>query len=179
MQNPAHSALFHDFLQHMSERYWAIVLHELNMLNYFNFNSFPKFWSALQEELDVYDEDLIQVKSVFTALGFMTVSSLASIKTQKKLIGIESEYMKMRSNKVIFEPLCAKFEALKGIESFTSGISATMMDIITHLNPKKMQTMPGDDEAQKAMLESTKKNCCWTGQKGLNFKSYSARSQVN
>lgn len=111
----------------------------------------------LEEELDVYEADLDQIKSIFTALGFMTMSSIASIKTLKKLNCLESEYMKMRSNKNTFEPLCAKFPSLKGIESFTSGITATMMDVIMHLNPKKLQSTIADEATQKAMLESTQK----------------------
>lgn len=112
----------------------------------------------IQEDLDVHDDDFIQIKSIFTALGFMTSPSIASIKTQRKLNNIESEYMKMRSNTINFEPLCAKFPALKGIESFTSGITATMMDVITHLNPKKIQQAIAVDEvAQEAMLESARK----------------------
>lgn len=64
----------------------------------------------------------------------------------------------MRSNTTNFEPLCAKFPALKGIDSFTSGITATMMDVITHLNPKKIQQAIALDEIdQKAMLESSRK----------------------
>lgn len=112
----------------------------------------------IQEDLDVYDDDFVQIKSILTALGFMTSSSIASIKTQRKLNNIESEYMKIRSNSTNFEPLCAKFPALKGIDSFTSGITATMMDVIAHLNPKKIQQAIALDELdQKAMLESSRR----------------------
>lgn len=118
-------------------------------------NRFPKFWSVLEEELDVYDNDLNQIKSIFTALGFMTSTSIASIKTPKKLSGLESEYMKLRSNTKTFEELCSKLPALKGIDSFTSGIIATMMDVIIHLNPKKPMPRFLDEEAQKTLVKTS------------------------
>lgn len=61
---------------------------------------------------------------------------------------IETEYIKLRSNAKNLEDLCQKFPTLKGIDSFTSGMVATMMGIITHLNPKNIQM---DDETQKAL----------------------------
>lgn len=113
---------------------------------------FPKFWISLQEELDVGDEDLTQVKSVFTFLGFMTQSSISSIKTSKKLSDLETEYIKQRSNANNLEELCRRFPSLKTIDSFTSGMMATMMGIIAHLNPKKNQLIEEmDDETQKTL----------------------------
>lgn len=123
-------------------------------------NSFPKFWLELQTELDVFEEDLTEIKSIFSALGFMTLSSIASIKSQKKLTALESEYIKMR-NTDNFEALCEKFPALKEISTFTSGIIATMIDIVAHVNRKKsqrIQIQSMDDESRNAMLEANKKS---------------------
>lgn len=69
-------------------------------------NSFPKFWAKLQEELDVNDDDFTEIKSIFSALGYMTSPSIASIKTKKNLGGLESEYIKMRSNTKTLEAVC-------------------------------------------------------------------------
>lgn len=129
------------FRSHRSEKYFEVIatnrneqieqkqiysarsaLNLLNLPNHLFINRFPKFWSVLEEELDIYDKDLNQIKLIFTALRFMTSTSIASIKTPKKLSGLESEYMKLRSNTKTFEELCSKLPALKGIDSFTSGI---------------------------------------------------------
>lgn len=142
------------------------LLFSARFVNSFCFKySFPKFWATLQEEFDANEGDLVQIKSVFTVLGFMTQSSLASIKTRKNLIGLESEYLKLRSNTNNFEELCGKFPAIKGIDSFTTGLTATMMDVITHLNPKEGQAIPLDDAMQIGMLETTKKNILEQGKK--------------
>lgn len=113
----------------------------------------------LEEEMDVNAADLIETKSIFSALGFMTQTSVASIKTQKKLTSLEAEYIKMRSNENAYQAVCNKFPALKSIESFSSGTIATMTDIIAHLNPKKNQAVPIilDEESRKAMVETTQK----------------------
>lgn len=60
----------------------------------------------------------------------------------------------MRSNINIFEPLCVKFPALKEIDSFTSGITATMMHVITHLNPKEKQPLLLDDATHQSIREN-------------------------
>lgn len=122
-------------------------------------NSFPKFWDILEEEMDVNAVDLVEIKSIFCALGFMTKTSVASIKTLKKLISLEAEYIKMRSNVNAFQAVCNKFPALESIESFSSGIIATMNDVIAHLNPKKSQAIPItlDEEGRKSMAEATQK----------------------
>lgn len=112
---------------------------------------------TLQEELDVFEDDLIQIKSIFSALGFMTLSSIASIKTKKNLGGLESEYIKMRSNTNAFGAVCTKFPALEQIESFTSGIKATMADVIKHLNQKSTPQNDVDEATRKEMLESAQK----------------------
>lgn len=88
----------------------------------------------------------------------MTLSSIKSIKTVKKLTGLESEFLKLRSNAEVFDELCAKFPALKAIDCFSSGVTATMNDIIIHLNSAKKQAIGLDESLQKVMLESNRKN---------------------
>lgn len=54
------------------------------LLIYDFFSDFPKFWLDLEAELGEYAEDLIQVKSVYTILGFSTKQSVASMETTRK-----------------------------------------------------------------------------------------------
>lgn len=96
------------------------------------------------------------MKSIFTALDYMTLPSIGTIKTLKNLKSLETEYIGMRSNPTIFEEKCNKFPALKGIHSFTSGMIATMMDVVMHLNPKKQATICMDEAAQEIMLNTSK-----------------------
>lgn len=85
----------------------------------------------------------------------MTLQSISTIKTAKNLKNLEKEYIGMRTNPNIFEEKCNKFPALKAIHSFSSGMMATMMNVVTHLNPKKEEIIL-DDETQEMMLEQSK-----------------------
>lgn len=132
-----------------------VLLFLIYLLIRFFGNSFPKFWAALQQELDANEEDLMQIKSIFTALDYMTLPSIATIKNVKNLKSLESEYIGMRTNPNIFDEKCNKFPALKGIHSFSSGMIATMMNVVMHLNPKK-QAIIVDEVTQEKMLATSK-----------------------
>ncbi|XP_055307854.1 uncharacterized protein LOC129571981 [Sitodiplosis mosellana] len=54
----------------------------------------------------------------------------------KSLKKLEIELNGLRSNPTIFEEKCNKFPELKETHAFTSGLIATMMNVINHLNPK-------------------------------------------
>lgn len=96
---------------------------------------FPIFHSfAFQLEIDETPEDLDDVKSVFTVLGFTTKSSIASIKNAKKIDSLESEYAKIRSSKP--DEVFSRFPALNHVDYFTPGMKAIMLEIVSRLAPK-------------------------------------------
>lgn len=99
-----------------------------------NFRAYPEFWRGLENEMGVTPEDLIEVKSIVTALGYLTRSSVATIRTNKKVSALENEYMKMRSNVTKFETVCARFPHLKAIDSFSTGLITILNGIVVHLN---------------------------------------------
>lgn len=98
---------------------------------------FPKFWTDLEQKMDVYCDDFVQVKSVVTALGYLTKTSIASINSKKKIFELENEYMKLRGNIKKFEISCERFPCLKEIDSFSPGLKIILTDIVNHLNVKK------------------------------------------
>lgn len=98
-----------------------------------NHRVFPGFWLELEAEL-AENNGLNQVKSVLTVLGYLTRSSMATIKTKKKIDSLEIEYMKLRSNVNKFESLCERFPDLKVIDSFTPGLVAILTNIVHHIN---------------------------------------------
>ncbi|XP_031639982.1 kinesin-like protein KIN-14H [Contarinia nasturtii] len=120
---------------------------------------FPKFWNNVAEEMGECDEDLHQVKSVLTVLGYMTKMSVASIKTAKRIEKLEGEYTKMRTNKPneIFD----RFPELKQIDAFTPGIKSIIMDVTTHMN--RIQNPKCSEKEIKStktrVLEQVKKIC--------------------
>lgn len=89
------------------------------------------------------EEDLYQVKSVLTFLGYMTKTSIASIKTTKGIEKLESEYTKLRSNKSkeIFE----RFPGLESVDAFTPGIKSIILDITNYVNRKLIKKDFGDE----------------------------------
>lgn len=84
--------------------------------------------------MGVQPEDFIEVKSIVTALGYRAKSSVATIKTNKKISALENEYMKMRSNKSKFESVCVTFPNLAAIDSFSTGLLTILNSIVAHLN---------------------------------------------
>lgn len=106
--------------------------------------------------MKVHSEDLSQAKSVLTVLGFMTRSSIATLKTTEKIEGLEHEYIKMRSIKQ--DDMDQRFPDLKMIDSFTPGMKSVILEIVSHLNQK--QTVLDQDHDQKMkgnLLEKAKK----------------------
>lgn len=77
----------------------------------------------------------------------MTASSIASIKTKQNLRALESEFLQMRSSSG-FAAACTKYPDLQAIESFSSGMKATMTDVIMHLNPKSVLKIGLSEPAQ-------------------------------
>lgn len=96
---------------------------------------FPKFWSDLETELDEHTEDLKQVKSVYTVLGYSTRTSIASIKTNRKITGLEADYLKIISSNP--EEVFSRYPDLKLVNSFTPGMKTMMINIATHLSESK------------------------------------------
>lgn len=108
------------------------------------FRKFPSFWKFIEDELNAEKEELDEVKAVFTALGFTTKKSIASIKTKKKIQCLENDFVKIRLMKL--DSLCERFPALKQIDCFGPGLQAVMFQIIQHLNKPSKCTLATDDE---------------------------------
>lgn len=73
-------------------------------------------------------------------------------------MNLEAEFMKMRSNANTLTELCEKYPALKNIDSFTTGMIATMMDVINRFNAKvEKQSIAVDEESQVKLIESSRK----------------------
>lgn len=114
-------------------------------LVHFVFNrKFPSFWKFIEDELNAETEELDQVKAVFTALGFTTKTSIASIKTKKKIQYLENDFVKTRLTKL--DSLCERFPVLKTVDSFSPGLQAVMFQIIQHLNRTSKSALVTDDE---------------------------------
>lgn len=106
--------------------------------------------------MKVHSEDLSQAKSVLTVLGFMTRSSIATLKTTKKIDGLEHEYIKMRSIKQ--DDMDQRFPDLKMIDSFTPGMKSVILEIVSHLNQKqKVFDEDHDQKMKEHLLEKAKK----------------------
>lgn len=122
-----------------------------------SFSHFPKFWLDLEAQRGEYAEDLIQVKSVYTILGFSTKQSVASIKTARKINSLESEYLKIVSANA--EGIFARYSELKQIQSFTPGMKLMMINIATHLNESKQGGTSDNcvEKIRKNIFERAKK----------------------
>lgn len=142
---------------------WLVSLPTIqNKYNiYFHYvrNRFPKFWSDVEKELGVYAEDLAAVKSILTALGFATKSSIKSIKNAKGISELENDYMKLLASASSAEIL-SRFPELKLISSFTLGLKSTLSDIVSELTQKSKPSKFEDVQITKIKLfEQAKKVC--------------------
>lgn len=119
--------------------------------------SYPKFWDDLESDLGEHSDDLVPVKSVLTALGYSTKSSVAAIKTAKNVSNLEKDFLQLFSSKSIDETL-EKFPALKSIKSFTPGMKAVIYEVVTHLNQMaKLQCFENAEAIKEKMFEQAKK----------------------
>lgn len=85
-------------------------------------SDFPKFWTELDED----PNDLVDVMSVLTVLGFKTKSSLSSIKSTRIIDRLEADYAKMRSNKP--HEMFTRYPALEKIDFFSPGMKKIILD---------------------------------------------------
>lgn len=130
---------------------------------YFIHSLFPKFWLDLENELDEHAEDLIQVKSVYTVLGYLTKTSIASIKTTRKIAGLETDYLKIISSNP--EDVFTRYPDLRRVNSFTPGMKTMMVNIAGHLNESKHCASSPDCEQKikDGVFEKAKKVSCFYG----------------
>lgn len=122
---------------------------------------FPSFWKVIEDELSAEPDELDQVKAVFTALGYTTKTSIASIKTKKKIQCLESDFVKIRLMKL--DSLCERFPVLKDVHFFGPGLQAVMLQIIKHLNGASKGSLTTDDEDSirvSLLKQLNKVNCC-------------------
>lgn len=124
-----------------------------------DFSVFPQFWFELEEELDEHPDDLVQVKSLLTELGYTTKSSIASLKTSKKVESLENEYTKMRSVKS--EGMVERFPSLRLIDTITPGLRSIIIVIASHLNRISININQDDLQAaiKNKILQQGKKVC--------------------
>lgn len=108
--------------------------------------------------MGVKPEDLIEVKSIVTALGYLTRSSVATIKTNKKISALENEYLKMRSNVMKFESVCIRFPHLEVIDSFPTGLITVFNGIVAHLNGNPNEFEDEEILIQKVLEQGKKVN---------------------
>lgn len=99
-----------------------------------------------------------QIKAVLSVLGFLTKSSIATIKTKKNISNLECEYMKLHSNITKFEKLCEKFPELKSIDFFTPGLIAVLTELVGHINCKA-KSVENDAETEEAILDKLVEQC--------------------
>lgn len=127
---------------------------------------FPIFWDTVQLELNTDSEDLCEAKSVFSCLGYLTKSSIASIKSKKKIDALEIEYGRLRGSEKKFIVILKRYPALEGIDEFTPGLKAVMFQIICHLNRSKNSIDENnlEDEYRSIILTQAEKvvNCLFS-----------------
>lgn len=99
-----------------------------------------------------------QIKAVLSVIGFLTKSSIATIKTKKNISNLECEYMKLRSNVTKFEKSCEKFPELKSIDFFTSGLIAVLTELVGHINCKA-KPVENDAETDEAIVDKLVEQC--------------------
>lgn len=97
---------------------------------YCSFSQFPQFWTEVGEE----SNDLLDVKSVLSVLGFKTKSSLSSIKNIANLDQWGGEYAKMRANKPT--EMFTRYPELQNIDFFSPGMKTNILELATRFNPK-------------------------------------------
>lgn len=108
-----------------------------------SYSQFPQFWA----ELDDDQNDLVEVKSILTVLGYVSKTSVSSIKTQKVINRLECEYAKMRSNKPT--EMFSRFPALQHVDFFAPGLKTIILDLATRFSPK-----PKADDVEKIIKSS-------------------------
>lgn len=121
------------------------------------------FWDTVEVELNTDSDDLCQAKSVFSSLGYLTKSSIASIKTKKKIDALEKEYSRLRWSEKKFEVYLKRYPALEGIDEFTPGLKAVMFQIVSHLNRSEnpIEDINFEDEYRSIISIQTEKVICF------------------
>ncbi|XP_031639975.1 kinesin-like protein KIN-14I, partial [Contarinia nasturtii] len=103
--------------------------------------------------LDENPEDLLEVKSILTILGFKTKISVAGI-TSKNIEKLENDFTKIRSNKEVF----LRYPALKTVEYFTPGVKAMILEVASRLKPVP-SVLELEKMVKSKILRQAKKNC--------------------
>lgn len=130
-----------------------------NRLLILNLRPFPQFWLDLETDLGDCN-DFSQVKSVLSVLGYLTKSSISTIKNKKVISSLESEYMKLRSNENKFKSSCERFPDLKEIDHFTPGLIAVITELVSHINRKSKAAEYEPEDLMLKKLVAKGKNAC-------------------
>lgn len=109
-------------------------------------------------EIGVDPDDFKPVKSVLTVLGYLSKSTIATLKTKKKVNDLEVDYMKLRSNINKFNALCVRFPELKEIDTSPSGLVANIKDIAGRLSQSEINVEFDDEQSilQKLLAQGKK-----------------------
>lgn len=107
----------------------------------------------MENEVNEHVEHLPPVKSVFTVLRYLTKASVGTIKTAKKVDGLEADYMKIRL--INRQEMIERFAALETIISFTPGMKSMMLNIALRLN-KHNSPPESTEDMKKNILELVK-----------------------
>lgn len=111
----------------------------------------------MESELEEHPDDLVPVKSVLTALGYTTKSSVASIKTAKNVSNLEKDLLQLHATFNANNPIFGEFPALVNIKSFTPGMRTIIFEIVCHLNQMvKSKSFETTENTKKKMFEQGK-----------------------
>lgn len=126
----------------------------------------PSFWDDVVEQMNVDPDDVQDAVSVFSALGFSTRMSIATIKTIKNIKKLEDDYVRLRLMESKFSKICEKFPSLSEIESFSPGLIAVMSQITTFLRKPKVSSVGSSHEEkqyEKLLKKAKEVNiiCCF------------------
>lgn len=134
---------------------------------YFCRAAFPKFWNDLEVELEEHADDLLTVKSILTAMGFMTKISIIGLKSAKNVTELGLQYTEMCASKDGSEIL-KEYQALKDVKNFSAGTKSMIQQIVYHLKntskpskPKKAKVNCVEviETIHQKMFEQAKKVC--------------------
>lgn len=102
--------------------------------------------------MNIKEGDIDLVKSIFSALGYMTRETVTEIKSRKKINELEKDFLFIRSNYERFQELTKIFPLLKYVDHFSPGIEACLFQIIHFLNSDEKR----DEYILKKLVDDAK-----------------------
>lgn len=115
--------------------------------------------------MNIKSGDIDLAKSIFTALGFMTSETVAELKTKKRVMDLEKDFLKIRGNFDRYKELCDNFPLLRHVDSFAAGIEACLVQIVHFLN----STSVFSEDTAKKIFDEAKKICNDIQESNISF----------